>query len=403
MTRSLNGTALGVRLEREPLLDVPPGLAGVVVAETAVGDVRGREGFYHYGPYSAVDLAETRTFEDVWYLLVHGELPGRVEAARFAKEVRALRSIPEPVLPLLAPIARASGDHPLEALRSAVSLTAAALGFRPWVDAGVEALRADTLRLSAVTPTLVMALHRLRHGLEPIPPRPDLGYAEGYLYLLTGEEPEPELARALERYLITTIDHGFNASTFTARVVTSTGADAGAALTAAIGALSGPLHGGAPSRALDMLDEIGTPDRAAEWVRRAVREGRRIMGFGHRVYKTEDPRSVLLRRLAGELGGPRVELARAVERTVVDVLAELKPGRDLYTNVEFYAGVLMERCGLPPELFTPTFTASRTVGWSAHVVEQAAHNRIIRPSARYTGPPPPRPVPLPSAQHDPIP
>ena len=211
--------------------------------------------------------------------------------------------------------------------------------------------------------------------------------------MLSGEIPDPDYARAIEQYQITTVDHGFNASTFTARVITSTGADLGASVVGAIGALSGPLHGGAPSRALDMLDAIGTPDKTDAWVRNAVESGDRIMGFGHRVYKTDDPRSVLLRSVAQRLGGDMADFAVQVEQTVVNVLAELKPGRDLYTNVEFYAGVVMDRCGLPRELFTPTFASSRVIGWCANILEQAADNRIIRPSAKYVGPPPPQPVP----------
>jgi citrate synthase len=244
-----------------------------------------------------------------------------------------------------------------------------------------------------VIPTLIMALYRLRNGLEPIDPHPELGYAANYLYMLTGAVPDPDLARGVEQYQITTIDHGFNASTFTARVITSTGADLGAAVVGGIGALSGPLHGGAPSRALDMLDAIGTPENADAWVRHAVERGDRIMGFGHRVYKTDDPRSVLLKSVAQRLGGPMADFAVQVERTVVDVLAELKPGRELYANVEFYAGVVMDRCGLPRDLFTPTFASSRVIGWCANILEQAADNRIIRPSARYVGPPPPQPLP----------
>ncbi len=181
-----------------------------------------------------------------------------------------------------------------------------------------------------------------------------------------GSAPAAQV-RALEQYLILTIDHGFNSSTFTARVITSTGADLAAAIFGAIGALSGPLHGGAPSRALAMLDEIGTPDRAEAWVRAAVDRGDRIMGFGHRVYKTDDPRSVFLRHVARSLGGDLVDFAEQVERTAVDVLAELKPGRQLYTNVEFFAGVVMHTCGVPREMFTPTFASSRTIGWATHV------------------------------------
>jgi citrate synthase len=240
---------------------------------------------------------------------------------------------------------------------------------------------------------LVAALHRLQHGQQPIDPDPSLGHAANYLWMVTGENPDPDVARALEQYLILTVDHGFNASTFTARVIASTGADMGAAITGAIGALSGPLHGGAPSRALETLEAIGTPDRTSGWVRDAVERGDRIMGFGHAVYKTDDPRSLLLRGVAERLGGDLARFAVDVEQTIVETLAELKPGRQLYANVEYYAGVVMARCGLPPELFTPTFACSRVIGWAANVLEQAADNRIIRPSARYIGPPPPQPIP----------
>jgi citrate synthase len=211
--------------------------------------------------------------------------------------------------------------------------------------------------------------------------------------MVEGTQPDADRARAIEQYLILGIDHGFNASTFVARAVTSTGADLGAVVVAALGSLSGPLHGGAPSRALDTLDEIGSPDRAEEWVRTAVARGDRIMGFGHPVYRTADPRSVMLRSIAEGLGGELVEFAKQVETAVEDTLAELKPGRELHTNVEWYAAVVMDRCGLPRDLFTPTFAASRVVGWCAHALEQHADNRIIRPSSRYIGPPPPQPVP----------
>jgi citrate synthase len=214
--------------------------------------------------------------------------------------------------------------------------------------------------------------------------------------MMRGEESDPDLGRAVEQYQMTTIDHGFNASTFTARVISSTGADVGAAVVGAIGALSGPLHGGAPSRALDLLDAIGTPERARPYLVDAVNRGERIMGFGHAVYRTEDPRSNFLRGVAERIGAAKLDFARTVEQTVVEVLAELKPGRDLYANVEFYAGVVMDHCGLPRDLFTPTFASSRVIGWCANILEQAADNRIIRPSARYVGPPPPQPVPDPT-------
>jgi citrate synthase len=280
-------------------------------------------------------------------------------------------------------------------LRTAVSMLGAELGWRPTLDIDADELAAQALRLCAVVPTILAAAHRLRSGLEPVEPEHDLGFAANYLRMLTGAVPTAAHARAIEQYMILTIDHGFNASTFTARVVTSTGADLAAAIVAAIGALSGPLHGGAPSRARDKLDAIGTPERAEAYIREAVEHGERIMGFGHRVYKTDDPRSLLLRSVSESLGGPLVEFSQSVERTTVDVLAQLKPGRKLYTNVEFYAGVVMHTCGIPREMFTPTFAAGRTIGWCTHVMEQAAHNRLIRPAARYVGPPPPQPVPLP--------
>jgi citrate synthase len=374
--------------------DVPKGLEGVVAAETAVGGVRGLEGFYHYRQYSAVDLAERRSFEDIWWLLFHGELPGPDEQRAFAEELRPLRVLPEPLVALLgALVDGAPAAAVLDQLRSAVSMLGAMEGLRPSRDLSRAELRRDCLRICGALPTITAALWRLSQGRAPVAPRDDLGFAANYLWMLSGEVPDPLHARAVERYLTSTVDHGLNASTFTARVVTSTGADASAAVVAGIAALSGPLHGGAPSRALDTLDAIGEPARAEAFIREAVSRGDRIMGFGHRVYRTLDPRSELMRRVAEELGGPLVEFAEKVEATVVQVLRELKPGRQLYANVEFYAGVVMELCGIPRPMFTPTFALSRTVGWCAHVLEQAADNRIIRPASRYVGPPPPQPVP----------
>ncbi|MFF5016111.1 citrate synthase/methylcitrate synthase [Streptomyces sp. NPDC001165] len=377
-----------------PRVDVPRGLAGVVVTDTEIGDVRGLEGFYHYRQYSAVELARTRGFEDVWHLLVHGTLPDSERRAAFTAETARLRRLPEEVraaLPAMAAASRISG--PLAGLRTALSLLGAAQGFRPVYDIDADRRRADTVAVCAAVPTLLTALHRLGQGLDAVEPREDLSYAANYLYMLTGEEPDPRRARAVEQYLISTIDHGFNASTFTARVIASTGADVAACLVGAVGALSGPLHGGAPSRALDTLDAIGTPDRINSWIRERVLAGDRIMGFGHAIYRTEDPRSRMLREIAQGFGGARVAFAVEVERQVEAILAELKPGRELHTNVEFYAGVVMELCGLPREMFTPTFAAARVVGWSANILEQAEDSKIIRPVARYVGPEPPAAVP----------
>ncbi|MDX6356758.1 MAG: citrate synthase [Streptomyces sp.] len=380
--------------ERTAPIDVPRGLKGVIVTDTSVGDVRGAEGFYHYREYSAVELAESRTFEDVWHLMFHGSLPDAPRRAAFAAETAALRHLSAEVREALPAIARSTAlSGPLAGLRTALSLAGAAAGFRPLYDLDPERRRADALAACAAVPTLLTALHRLGQGLEPVEPRDDLPYAANYLYMLTGQEADPARVRAIESYLISTVDHGFNASTFTARVIASTGADLAACLVGAIGALSGPLHGGAPSRALDTLDAIGTPDRIDGWLREHILAGDRIMGFGHPVYRTEDPRSRMLKGIARGFGGELVDFAVQVEARAEALLAELKPGRDLHINVEFFAGVVMELCGLPREMFTPTFAAARVVGWSANILEQAEDSKIIRPLARYVGPPPARTVP----------
>ncbi|MHB1499667.1 MAG: citrate synthase [Candidatus Dormibacteria bacterium] len=377
---------------RPPQL-APPGLEGVAVAETEIGDVRGEEGFFHYRGYNAAELASRLSFEQVWHLLIAGGLPDSQQLARFREHTSELRSMPEGIAPLLSQIAADSEFVPLNALRTAVSLAADRLRLRPVLDIGPEEVREQALRMTALAPVLLTGLYRAHQGKPTVEPDPDLGYAAAYLQMLTGQRPLPAHARALEQYLILTMDHGFNASTFTARVITSTGADMGSALVGAIGALSGPLHGGAPSRALQTLDEIGSADRAYDYLRQKVEAGDRLMGFGHRVYKTDDPRSTLLRQVALEMGGEQAQFAQHVEQTALRVLNELKPGRRLYTNVEFYAGVVMNTAGIPREMFTPTFASSRTVGWTAAICEQAAHNRLIRPSAVYVGPAPPVPLP----------
>lgn len=380
---------------QDPLIDVPRGLKGVIAAETAIGDVRGSEGFYHYRQYSAIDLVEHRRLDEVWHLILDGTLPTPEEQTRFGAEIDAARSLPLPqsVRVALPTIATSAGAGPLDGLRTAISLLAAAEGYRPVLDLDPVTIRTQGIRLVTAMPALAAALHRLGHGLDPIDPDPTIDWAADYLRMISGIAPPPEHARAVERYLVATIDHGFNASTFTARVIASTGADIGAAIVGAIGALSGPLHGGAPSRALDTLDAIGSPDRIDEWVRPRVESGERMMGFGHAVYSTMDPRSEPMHRAACEIGGELVDFAEVVEARIIELLAELKPGRELYTNVEYWAGVVMELVGIPRPLFTPTFATSRAIGWVAHVLEQVEDGKIIRPAARYIGPPAPAPLP----------
>ena len=380
-------------------MDVPAGLRDVVVTTTELGDVRGAEGFYHYRGYPAIDLARTRTLEDVWFLFVEGRLPDAVERVEFGEKVAALRPLPDEVREVLPAIARAGTKfNPLAGLRTALSLIAAARDLPPVWDATPARRRADALLVSAVTPTILAALYRLRSGQPPLEPRADLSAAANWLYLVTGEIPDENQVSAVQSYLVSTVDHGFNASTFTARVVASTGSDVVSAVAAAIGAFVGPLHGGAPDRALDSLDEIGSPDNIDPWARGKVAADDRIMGFGHAVYRTEDPRAQMLRDIALDLAAkgfaPELaDFAVTAERRIVEILAELKPGRQLYANVEFYAGVVMEQCGIPRSMFTPTFAASRVIGWSANVLEQAGGGKVIRPAARYVGPPAPQPVP----------
>jgi len=371
----------------EVLIDVPAGLHNVAVTDTAIGDVRGDEGFYHYRQYDATDLARTATFEDVWYLFERGSLPTDGEREQFRSDVAALRAVPAELHELVDFVARID-DAPLSKLRTVLSAAAGPTGARPMLDVEPARRLADARHLAAMVPAILVRLHRRAVGAAVVDPDPSLGHAAAYLHEVTGDVPRPEHARALEQYLILTIDHGFNASTFTGRVVASTGASIVDVVCAAIGALAGPLHGGAPSRALDALDAIGTPDRAADWVRREVIAGRRIMGFGHAVYRAPDPRSSLLREVAQGLGGDLVERAMAIEAEILATLTELKPDRPLPSNVEFYAGVIMATVGLPPEMFTPTFAVSRTVGWCAHALEQVAVAKLIRPSARYVGPAP---------------
>ncbi|WP_078715143.1 citrate synthase [Agreia bicolorata] len=377
----------------DTLIDVPHGLTNVVVAETTLSDVRGQEGFYHYRQYSATELATMRSVEDVWRLLLDGELPTPDESLRFTQEVRDAARISPHVHDVIRVAIRGSHADPLAALRVALAAEGLDRGMRPLFDLSPADRRRDLISLAAKTPVIIAAISRVAAGELPIDPRPELGYVANYLYMIRGEEASERQVSALSSYLVAAIDHGFNASTFTARVIASTGADAAACLVGALGALSGPLHGGAPSRALDALDAIGTVENVDSWVAQRIAANERIMGFGHPVYRTEDPRSAMLKEVARRFGGDRVELAIRVEERIPVLLEQLKPGRELHTNLEWFAAIVMELCELPRELFTPTFAAARVLGWTANVLEQAADSKIIRPSARYVGPDAPVPVP----------
>ncbi|MBD8477187.1 citrate/2-methylcitrate synthase [Microbacterium sp. CFBP 8794] len=356
------------------LIDVPRGLNGVVAAETTIGDVNGEAGYFHYRGHSAVELARERSFEEVWHLLVVGELPDAGRRAAFAERIAAAQA--DPRMPeLIAAVARHT-DQPLAALRVLWTLAASVRRSAALYDLDPDARLDEAIRFAAIAPlALALAPHRGAAGA---------GVVADYLERVTGATPDAAHVRALSAYLIAAMDHGFNASTFTARVIASTGADLASCLTGALGALSGPLHGGAPARALDSLDRAG--DDPSAWIAGELAAGRRLMGFGHAVYRTADPRSELLRGVARDLGGPRVAQALAFQEEAERQLAARHPQRPLHANVEFYAAVVMEQCGIARDMFTPTFALARTIGWTAHVLEQARDPKIIRPSARYVGP-----------------
>ena len=361
----------------------PPGLKGLAVSDTELGAVRGEEGFFHYRQYNAVELARTRTLEEVWALQINGALPPAAPAI----DPGPMRAIPEQAAQVVD-AASARLDDPMAVLRVGLLAVAAVEGRGPLLDRSPDEHRGDAIRLAAAVPTVLARHQRRRAGLKPLDPDPTLSHAADYLRMNTGTEPGRESARAVEQYLITTLDHGFNVSTFASRVVASTGADMASALVAGLGALSGPLHGGAPSRVMEMIDEIGAPDRAAEWVRSRLDQKQKIMGFGHAVYRVRDPRGVVLRSAAERLGGDLVERAAGMEEAILAVLAEWRPNHRILTNVEYWASVVLELSGLPRQMFTPTFAVSRSIGWSAHVLEQAEKGKLLRPSARYIGPEP---------------
>jgi citrate synthase len=355
---------------------VDAGLSGVVAATTRLSHVDGEGGELIIGGYRVGELAPRATFEEATWLLWHGDLPSAPQLEAFRASLAAERALPDATLALLEGCAAAAID-PMDALRIA---------------ADTISLRSDAPHaIVARCPTIVAAFARLRRRLDPVPPRTDLGHAANYLYMLAGEPPDAERTRALETYLNTAIDHGLNASTFTCRVITSTGSDLVSAVVGAIGALKGPLHGGAPGPALDMVFEIGDPARAESVLRRKLEAGERLMGFGHRVYRVRDPRADVLaaaaERMYSRSGDQQFyALARHVEAEALRLLEEYKPGRRLQTNVEFYTALLLHGLGFEVPLFTPTFAIARVSGWIAHALEQRRTNRIIRPQSEYVGP-----------------
>ena len=342
------------------LIEVPPGLAGVAVTATSIGDVLGDEGFYHYRGQSAPELARTSDFETVAALVLDGS----------AEPLDGDRSLPSSVAALV-------GDVDL---RTGLSALGAATCGGSLIDLDPRQRRVDAVRLIAAMPTLLASLF---HG-RPVEPDPDRSHVADYVRMLSGSVPSDEVVAALEAYFVLTMDHGFNNSTFATRVVASTGADLGACVVAGYSSLSGPKHGAAIEQILDMLDAIGEPDAAERWMQAEIAARRRLMGFGHSVYRRPDPRLAVLREHCARLAPERYAVAAAAEEAGARVLA----GRRLAPNVDLLAAVVLEACGIPRGWFAPTFAAARIVGWCAHAIEQASEKKIIRPAAFYVGPPP---------------
>ena len=369
------------------------GLEGIVAAETRMSHVDGQAGELIIGGYAVEEIAGRAMFEEVCYVLWHlalenkAALPNKAQLDALHQEMAALRALPSLVLSI---VKNAKDAPPMDALRMAVA--ALSLDDPDPTDESLESNLRRAKTLTARAPVIIAAHDRARRGLDPIAPRPDLIPAANFLYMLDGQEPDPHAARALDTYWTTVIDHGMNASTFTARVIASTQSDMVSAVTGAIGALKGPAHGGAPGPVLDMLTEMGTVDRAEQWVRNELAQGRRIMGFGHRVYKVRDPRADVLGRAVQELnaagGGDKAlyEMATQVEQVILRVLEEVKPGRNLKTNVEFYTAQVLQSIGLRSDQFVAMFAAGRVGGWTAHILEQLTNNRLIRPASEYIGP-----------------
>jgi citrate synthase len=358
------------------------GLEDVVVSTSEICFIDGREGRLLYRGYDVDELVQFSSFEEVVYLLWHGNLPSRKDLDAHVKALSstANRRLPPKLITILRQLPKKTA--PMEVLRTGVSALQA---FDPDAeDNSREATVRKAVRLTAQMPTLVAAWERLRRGKPPVAPNPKLTLAANFLYMLSGQKPTDLAAKTFDVALILHADHEFNASTFAARVTAATLSDLHSAVVSGIGALKGPLHGGANEQVMRMVEQIKTPDRAETWIRKALADKARIMGFGHRVYRVEDPRAKHLRRLATELGR-QTGSARYVEilNTVARVVTEEKK---IYPNVDLYSGAAYASMGIPTDQFTPIFALSRVAGWSAHVLEQHAHNRLIRPRAEYTGP-----------------
>lgn len=355
------------------------GLDGVVVASTHISHVFGEEGRLVYRGYEINQLAAKATYEEVCYLLWQGHLPTQAELDELNAAMRPQRKLPEAAEAALR--AMPLDADPMDVLRTVASAAGTALPIK-----GVPTYE-QAITMTALFPTIVAGYNRLRNGKDLIAPDSSLGHAANYLYMLTGERPPENHVKSLDTYLVLLADHGMNASTFTARVIASTESDLASCVTGGIGALKGPLHGGAPALVMDMLDEVGSADNIRPWVDNALNTGQKLMGFGHRVYRTTDPRAEILREMAQHASTPEFfALAKGTEDYAVQELNRRKPERRIYTNVEFYSAAVLNSVGLPRDLYPPTFAVSRVAGWTAHILEQLVGNRLIRPQSEFVGP-----------------
>lgn len=366
-------------------VEFSPGLAGVIARESTKSYVNGQEGKLYYYGYSIEDLAEHSTFEETSYLLLYDRLPNEEELKQFSQRLVEYREIPDAVYDLIFQQAQLYNVHPMSVLRTAISMLA---DFDEVVEAeGLDAQERVSMKLIARTATVGAAIGRAIQGLEPIQPRPDLGHAENFLYMLYGEEPDELSTKIMDVILITHADHGCNASTFAGLVTQATLADMYSVVVSGISTLKGPLHGGANQRVMAMLNEIGSAENAEIWIKDALARKKRVMGFGHRVYKAMDPRAVILHGYAKEItkiAGTEdwLEMAEVIEKAMVESVGE----KGIWPNVDFFSGVVMSSMDIPSSLFTVIFAVSRVSGWVAHALEQRADNRLYRPRFVYVGP-----------------
>jgi citrate synthase len=369
------------------------GLQGVVAAETTISMVDGAHGVLVYGGYPIEDLAENATFEEVCHLLWYGELPDREQLAVLRRRFADALPVPDGALQVIRLVA--PGSHPMASLRTAVSALSA---FDPEAEQNsLEAADRKAVRLTAQAITLTAAIQRIRQGQEPVPPRADLSLAANLLYMIRGTAPDTIEERIIDAALTLHAEHGMNASTFAARVTAGTLADMHSAVTSGIGALKGPLHGGANEQVMKMLLDIESPDNAAQWVRDTLGAGRKVMGFGHRVYRTLDPRAPILMKLAERLtesaGNKRwLQISVAIQQTMRDEMD--RKGKQVHPNVDFFSASVYYTLGIPLDLFTNLFACARMAGWTAHIMEQMRDNRLIRPESTYIGPQDRRVVPI---------